>query len=395
MISTKNFLIIVIVACFVFVSIKFYFYYDEYSVWQYSDWLINYQGGFVRRGLIGEILFNIYKFSSISLNNIILTFVISLYFFLSFFLIKSIKYLKNSYTNILIFLSPGFFLYPIMNSEIVGRKDILIIFAIGFLVFFEKYFRNKILLSLVLLLLIFVSLSHSGLLFYTPYIIFLFFLIKFSRNESVNFYEFFSIIFILLLIVFLILFNQEASVFKIKEICDSVKKFVIENCENTGQFYSLSFSAKESIIFYGLSERYKNYLIIYLISLIIVYFFIGTKLFFAKFKTHHLFLNKINPLLIFILLFLFTLPIYVLGIDWGRWIYISYSCSFFIYVFCLKNESLIFHENRIFKTKTTNKILIFILIFFYSFVWTFPFYNAVNFKLVLKKPLIKIIEKLN
>lgn len=33
----------------------------QYASWDISDWLINYQGGFVRRGLIGQMLFGIYS----------------------------------------------------------------------------------------------------------------------------------------------------------------------------------------------------------------------------------------------------------------------------------------------------------------------------------------------
>ena len=39
-----------------------------------SEWLINYQGGFTRRGLIGEIVFQISKLSSLTIRETILTF---------------------------------------------------------------------------------------------------------------------------------------------------------------------------------------------------------------------------------------------------------------------------------------------------------------------------------
>ena len=33
----------------------------------YTDWLINYEGGFVRRGLLGQIIFELSKFFNIKL----------------------------------------------------------------------------------------------------------------------------------------------------------------------------------------------------------------------------------------------------------------------------------------------------------------------------------------
>ena len=35
--------------------------YTLYESWGVSEWLINYQGGFVRRGLAGEILYRLYQ----------------------------------------------------------------------------------------------------------------------------------------------------------------------------------------------------------------------------------------------------------------------------------------------------------------------------------------------
>ena len=57
MTTTRKILICLIAGTLVFEVLKFYSYFQEYSGWQYADWLINYQGGLVRRGLIGEILF--------------------------------------------------------------------------------------------------------------------------------------------------------------------------------------------------------------------------------------------------------------------------------------------------------------------------------------------------
>jgi hypothetical protein len=131
-----------ILATLVFEISKFYSFAENYSDWQYSDWLINYEGGFVRRGFIGEILYFFHKSLFIDLDKLIFSFVILIYIFISFFLFKSIEYIENNYENILIFLSPGFFIYPIMNSEVIGRKEILFIFFIAFFFFFLNNINN-------------------------------------------------------------------------------------------------------------------------------------------------------------------------------------------------------------------------------------------------------------
>ena len=171
----SKFLYLIILTSLIFQVSKFYSFYTEYSAWQYVDWLINYQGGFVRRGLIGEFLFQIHNMINIDLDILIFSFVSFLYLMVSFFLIKTIKYLENSQLNTLIFLSPGFFLYPIMNSEVIGRKDILFLLVTAFFVFFEKRLNNRNLFVVLILLIFFLSLSHSIFLFYAPYLFFLFF----------------------------------------------------------------------------------------------------------------------------------------------------------------------------------------------------------------------------
>ena len=161
MIKFNNFFYGLVLIVLAFQTIKFYSFYLEYSDWQYADWLINYQGGFIRRGMVGEILFQIHNIFKIKLDLLVLILICLLYFLLTLFLIKSIKYLSNSKLDTLIFLSPGFFLYPIMNSEIIGRKELLLFVVIGTFVFLEKNFRGKYLLIALVSSIFLVSLTHT------------------------------------------------------------------------------------------------------------------------------------------------------------------------------------------------------------------------------------------
>ena len=57
-----------------------------------SEWIINYQGGFGKRGLIGEICFQIAQFFNIKLRFIIFFFQSIIY---SVYIIMIFQYLKN------------------------------------------------------------------------------------------------------------------------------------------------------------------------------------------------------------------------------------------------------------------------------------------------------------
>ena len=88
----SKFLYLVILSCLIFQISKFYSFYSEYSAWQYVDWIINYQGGFVRRGLVGESLFQLHRLTNIDLDVLIFLFVSLVYLSIFFFLIKTVSY---------------------------------------------------------------------------------------------------------------------------------------------------------------------------------------------------------------------------------------------------------------------------------------------------------------
>ena len=180
----KTFTKALILSIFIFETIKFYSFYFEYSSWQYGDWLINYQGGFIRRGLIGEIFFQAHKFTSIHLDTIIFSSVIVFYFLFSLLLIKSIKYFEKSKLDYFLFLSPGFFLYPVMNSEIIGRKDIILVLVVGVFVFFNNIFKKNLNFILLIFFIILLTFSHSGFLFYTQYLMAIYFFSQYKTFQD-------------------------------------------------------------------------------------------------------------------------------------------------------------------------------------------------------------------
>ena len=395
MTSTYKILTFLVLGTLVFEITKFFSFFQEYSSWQYADWLINYQGGFVRRGLIGEILFRIHDVLNIDLDFLILFFVIFLYLLLAYYLIKCIKYIESSPVNILIFLSPGFFLYPIMNSGIIGRKDVLFIFFVSFLVFYEKKLNIKLILATLLIGILTTTLSHSGFIFYAPYLILLYFLIKQSRNLKINFLE---ISLILLTILFSLIFIQlfSGSEQIVENICFSVKEFVSKNCGKSDQILWLTKSLDDRFFEkINMGNNYMvNYFIIYLSSIFISFSFISISLFNSKLNFNISTNINFNPFYILLIIFTLTLPVYVFGRDWGRYIYISYSSIFFIYVYCIKNNLLDFKKNNLIWLNNLSKFKFIILIVIYSFTWTFPFYDAKSFKIVLKKPILSLINKI-
>ena len=76
-----------------------------------------------------------------------------------------------------------------------------------------------------------------------------------------------------------------------------------------------------------------------------------------------------------------TFPIYLIGADWGRYLYISYTSSLIILIFILSNN-ICFIEEKIkpIKNNIYSKSLFIIAILFYGFGWSVPVCCEKNFK---------------
>ena len=173
--KTLNNKIYIIYFFYIFITTVIYLNFHLYEFpnkYVYTDWLINYEGGFVRRGLLGQIIFEISNFFNIEISLIILYFQIISYFLyvlLFFFIFLKIK--TNFFWFIIIF-SPVLFLYPIAELEALGRKDILVISL--FLIFSLINYNN--LNSVILAFICFFSLStliHEITVFYIFHYLFI------------------------------------------------------------------------------------------------------------------------------------------------------------------------------------------------------------------------------
>ena len=116
-----------------------------------SDWFINYEGGFVRRGLIGELITNFSIMLSLKLRDTILIF--QLLFFTSYYFLI-ILFCKNLLQNRLIILaifSPIFILYPVAEIEALGRKELIIfLIFLSYLLTDIKNFKVQIIYKVIL-----------------------------------------------------------------------------------------------------------------------------------------------------------------------------------------------------------------------------------------------------
>ena len=345
----------------------------------YTDWLINYEGGFVRRGLLGQIIFELSKSLNIKLQFILLFTQIAIYctYFFLFYLLFLKK--KINFFWILIIFSPILLLYPLTELEALGRKDIFVISF--FLIFSMINYKtlNRLITSFILLFGL-SCLIHEITIFYIFHYLFVLHLKnKFFNNQKISKKHYLIFFVFLGVLLYLNLFLHNFVIIE-----NIVNSYNYDNfTSESGSFSHISPSIDSVFL-----KTFNNISIVTVVRYGFVFLINTAPLFyFVKLKDEHA--NKYFKFNnIFFIILLLSIPLYLLIFDWGRIIYINHN-FFIIIVILIFNMNLI--DEKHFKKKLNNlnrsvKIFVFIIICF-SFcpkilitddLASFPLYRSVT-----------------
>lgn len=336
---------------FIFVASLYLVYFFNYhkiiSEWVLSDLLINYQGGFVRRGFLGELNYIIENFINIKKLFFIISIIFTIYFInliFSFIMIKNFSK-NNIFLFTLIFLSPATFLFYIYDVNALFRKDVFIIFSIVVHAFYIQINLNKPNLLLkykknlfyISILLSFVTLIQEVQFFMLPIHI----LLSFSILK--NWKLLFSIyIFPFLTFLTIYIFKGDAIVVeKIRLSLENYPKYIIYAPYNSIHWLE----GNINLVIGGFLKFFFKYSYFQAIQIIIVFFLsiilfwnifkIGFKQFYIENKNKNLlnlkFINNHAYKFFYIPLFLF----FIMGFDIGRAVHfltMHIMCLFTIFV---------------------------------------------------------------
>jgi hypothetical protein len=325
-----------------------------------SEWIINYEGGFTKRGLIGQISIYLSNLFDLQLRFTILLFqifIVGLYFLSLHYFLKQLKL-----NNIIIFsiFSPIFILYPVAEIEVLARKETFIFCFFLFYLFLRKTYHKHIYKLIILPLSV---LIWEPVVFFFPF----WFIIDFIENDEKNFFKYFANSFLyyapaVLIATFIALnpiSDQDHA-----QMADFLMINFNESCYMSCNLLlskSSIYAQYHAVIILFTFERIFRYIIIILVGfgpLIIL-------LSYSKFK-------KFNSI---ILSFLVSGPIIILFLmmtDWGRVVNMFYTFSILTFLYLYKNNSVIINdkifENFFVKLLKKKKLLIFSFIIF-SFGW--------------------------
>ncbi|WP_301070916.1 hypothetical protein [uncultured Desulfovibrio sp.] len=167
-------------------AIKLYRYFPTYSIW--NELFNSYAGGFVRRGLIGEIL---YVFSGLGIDIRILVPIVVVIFnvLFVFFCIKFLRKKVDTVFALFISCSPGIFFFAFFDPGVLARKD-GIVAASFILLFFISKKDTWIVRILILVISAVGMLIHEALWFYLTMPLILLYLSSRRENKTTSFYIF-------------------------------------------------------------------------------------------------------------------------------------------------------------------------------------------------------------
>ena len=326
----------------------------------FTEWLINYEGGYVRKGFLGQIVFYISNIFNIDLKLIILSFQIliySIYFSIFYLALSKIKF---NFFWILIIFSPILFSYPLIELMVLGRKDTFVISIFLFFSMINYKTINNLFFYFIILFGV-SSFIHEITIFYIFHyllIIYLHMKLKFQIEIKKN-----HILGLLTFISFLLYLNLYLDNFvTVENIVNSYGYEIITI--NSGAFSHLQPTLNSVLL--GTLDHIKfanvsKYLLIIILSSI-------PFLFFIKFKKIHntRYLSIKN---IFFIFFVLSLPVYGLVMDWGRVIHINYN-FFIILLLFFFNQNLINLDYTNIKAKKLNSLYKITILIFICFVFS-------------------------
>ena len=350
-----------------------------------SEWVINYGGGFVRRGLVGEIIFQLSIFFKIKLREGFLILQILLYFFYYLIIYWLLSNFKKNFIVYLAIFSPVFYSFGLYELEALGRKEILmyIFFSYNFYLFY-KYKNINLNYIFTFLSLIILILNHESVIFY--YLFYLFFFIVIDKKKDFRFYILnLLLLFIIIFVSYLIYVNPHSSADNL-EMCKRLFNTSDERCGLAANFTTANISRHINEVNWRFTDVI-NYIFIFIFG------FIGIFLLIYKSKlTNKFYILNFNLFSILIFCSLPGLLLFLIAVDTGRWtsmLYHMIAISFFgmVKLGYIKMDSDIKYKYIDFP-KVRNNFLFYFLIFILCFGWspkavyhesfgTFPAYRMI------------------
>ncbi len=305
------------------------------TVWSVEDWLLNYQGGFVRRGITGEFAFRMGALLHTGPQMVVCTLQFCLYLVLFLSAYHLLQYRKehSPWTWALV-LSPATFGFHIVDQVGGFRKEILLFAGLGILlVLLKKGVNDNLVTALLCLWIPLAILAHESIFFYTGYYG-VALLLSARKRFGVIPLRYVGIRLLLPLAVSLVAMlavsfhpgNPKIAA----AVCTSLHDKGILECGPAITYLGNSLEqARDNVLLY---RRKFDFPTLYGITGILTLFPIGVLLICA-WKQQPTRTEAVLLCSFALFIFVISLPLYLYALDWGRWIYMHAMCLTLLLLF--------------------------------------------------------------
>ena len=328
--------------------------------------LINYDGGFIRRALLGEIVTKISLFFQLTPSSVLIFFYTLNYFLFFYLNYIFLKDFKKNYIFYLFIFSPLYLIFPLTDvsskfAEFVISREAFLITFFMFFCFLCKKINNRIsIFSFGIILMIISTFIYELTILCYPFFFFAYYIFLKKKMLPFNIYEFIFAGFLFLLIIFFHLYFYGKNDFQI----------VINNLNlNFGYDFSV-----EQFIFSWLNQDINKQLVIFFpdfkISYILKYLFYAHPIFLLLIMSYKN-INDKKEFALFVFSIISFLIVFLIAIDWARFVHILYCFTLYTTILLNFDNSKFFISNSIKKIfiKINHKYLSFFVLIYCS-IWT-------------------------
>jgi len=347
-------------------------------LWTIGDWLINYSAGFVRRGLPGEVFLLLSRLLHVSVSRIALVIPALIY---GIFLIGVYRLANPLKRNLLwwaMLFSPATIPFIVLNAnDIAFRKETLLLAALAlFIYLLQRDTRDVTLGCALTIMLVTLTLSHEATIVCFPYFVAAIALVTGSSRRALKVS---AIPLIVACGLFGVVSRHPGTPAQARAICQSVhgdwaeiprgKLYPGMDGENGLCAGSIAWIA-EPVSFYEQQRAETRLVPIYAprIPFAFLPFCIALTLMYRKDKLRF----EVGWIAGTALLCLLgSVGLFVVTLDWGRWIYMQAACLLLVTLLAAQRAQS-FRLTDEASLMTSRRILLGLATFLYCVTWTFP-----------------------
>lgn len=351
--------VILLLSIIILCLLKIIFTYSDTNGFSFADWLINYQeDGFTRRGLLGTIAVFLFQTFGVKLQYTVFFFQFTAHFLFFYFFLKIIFLKKFNAVDFAFLLSPLFLWIFFSDMATGARKDGVLWFIYVFFLYLLLKEKFSGFYKIAFYFLAFISVYiHESFVFFVPYFIVALYLYK--RISIKEIILMFAVFYIPAIIIFLSGIGVEIGHAKTLEwIRQSGIELQKENI--------FVWKEDEGLIKTKMVIKHWRNLLLYFVPITFQLLFM-----FYYIKVKEININAKKFFFFFLICFLCTIPLFIIAIDWGRWVYTNFLLMSLLLVSFLQPKN---DENfSFFDLKNRDYIFVF-MIFLASFSYRVPMF---------------------